>query len=93
MVLVGDFTGIEGIAAGNLIRLNTDGSYDAGFTLNVLGRVSTIALQSASDNILIGGNISNVAGIERGRLARLQEDVPLCLPISANNGNIAVVCL
>ncbi len=57
-----------------IVRLNSDGSLDAGFNAAAFGAVNTIAIQT-DGKILIGGNFSNVNGTAGiNRIARLNAD-------------------
>ena len=68
--------------AGNLTRLNADGSIDSSFTSRVrvtrssgVPFVTTLALQAASDNILVGGQFSAVGGSNVNNLALLENTI------------------
>ena len=79
ILLGGFFTGFAGTTRDSLVRLNSDGSVDAGFlTRGVAGAVVALALQ-ADGKIVLGGSFGlvydasgNVTG--RNRLARLNAD-------------------
>lgn len=76
-ILVGGlFTSFNGDTSHpNLVRLNTDGSIDGGFTngTGVNGSVNAIAVQS-NGKIVIGGAFTAVNGTTRTRVARLNTD-------------------
>lgn len=71
-ILVGAGYGfaLGGVDRGTLIRLNANGSIDAGFLPNVRGDVDAIARDSGG-NIVIAGGITSVGGVVRRNLARL----------------------
>lgn len=75
VLLAGNFTSYQGVAAGRIIQLNADGSLDTSFQpgagLNSL--VHTVAVQS-DGRILVGGAFSQAAGQPRSRIARLMPD-------------------
>lgn len=73
ILLGGMFTQVGGQPQPNLVRLNADGSLDAGFGSTANGLVSTLALQ-ADGRILLGGYFTQVAGQVRNSLARLNAD-------------------
>lgn len=76
-VLVGgNFDGFAGTSQAGLVRLNSDGSLDAGFTTLIgaeANNVETVALQP-DGKILIGGNFTTVQGQPRNGVARLLPD-------------------
>ena len=89
----GSFSSLSSDALGDLIRLNADGSLDPLFTPVVRRSVFSV-IQLADNAILIAGSITSVSGVRRSGIARLiPDEAELCLPITANNGNIAVICL
>ena len=74
LLVAGEFTNIAGATRRGLVRLNADGSLDAGFTAVIGdGAVFAIALQ-ADGRILIGGTFTQVGPSSRNRLARLNTD-------------------
>ncbi len=70
VLIGGSFTQVGGIARNRIARLNTDGSLDLSFDLDVNDRIETITLQPNGD-ILIGGAFTNVGGVARNRVALL----------------------
>lgn len=72
IILGGDFTTINGITRNRFARLNTDGTVDASFDpgRGANNTVYSIAVL-ANDNILIGGNFSEVGGVTRSGVARV----------------------
>ncbi len=80
VLIGGSFTVINGVAAGNLARLNDDGSVDTGFNANAVnGTVYAISIYSTNDvinggKILIGGDFTSVNGAVVSHIARLNAD-------------------
>lgn len=70
LLVGGDFTEINGQAAGNVARLNADGTPDAAFTTACNGPVNSVALQP-DGKVLLGGRFGYAAGVARNGLARL----------------------
>lgn len=81
------------VYAGNfdaVLRVNANGSPDAGFNVPLNGDgVRALLFQPGSGKILVGGYFTNVAGAARNRIARLNADGTLDarfdLPNGANN--------
>jgi uncharacterized delta-60 repeat protein len=76
-VLVGgSFSTFNRINRNNIVRLNPDGSVDAGFQNGLTGANGTVYLIAgqADGKVLIGGNFSQINGTARSGLARLNED-------------------
>ena len=74
LLVGGDFTTIAGATRPRLVRLNVDGSLDAGFDPHVRnGAVRSIAVQP-DGRILIGGTFTLVGTATRNRIARLAAD-------------------
>ena len=75
-ILVGGyFTEVDSVSQSNLARLNADGSLDTSFNANTEegGGVNVIALQS-DGKIVIGGDFTQVNGINQSYLTRLNGD-------------------
>jgi len=75
ILAVGAFDRFNGESAGRLVRLNPDGSRDAGFKAQpgANADVLTVSLQK-DGKILIGGKFTTVDGVPRPRAARLNPD-------------------
>ena len=75
IVIGGDFMQFNGVACGRLMRLNADGSVDAGFNTGAGANnlVKHIAIR-ADGRILIGGTFTTVQGSARNRIAQLNSD-------------------
>ncbi|KAF2511979.1 delta-60 repeat domain-containing protein [Flavobacterium zhairuonense] len=73
IIVGGSFTSYNGISAGRLIRLNTDGSYDASFNTLIgaeTGIVYGIALQ-ADGKIIITGSFTKYNSVAKSYVARI----------------------
>lgn len=73
IILGGSFTNYNGISAGRLIRLNSDGSYDPSFNTTVgatTGIIYDIAVQS-DGKIIIVGSFTKYTSTTVNRVARL----------------------
>ncbi len=75
IVIGGAFTSYNGNARGGIARLNQDGSIDPSFNpgSGVDGPIRTI-IPLEDGKVLVGGDFVFVNGIERNRLARLNQD-------------------
>jgi uncharacterized delta-60 repeat protein len=75
-ILVGNFTSVNSTTRNHVARLNLDGTLDNTFQNGLLGAnsiVYAVAVQP-DGKIVIGGIFSNVNGVPRNRLARLNPD-------------------
>jgi len=73
VLIVGNFTNVNGVVRSNVARLNADGALDAGFFQGMTAAssgVSAVAVQ-ADGQVIVGGNFTTFAGVSRGRIARL----------------------
>ena len=73
IVLGGTFTAFNGTVAGRLIRLNSDGSFDASFNTSVAasaGIVHGLALQT-DGSIIIVGSFTKYNGVTANHIARI----------------------
>jgi uncharacterized delta-60 repeat protein len=66
----GDFDTVNGVSRSNLARLNTDGTLDTSFNIDIGGEVSVVLLQ-ADGKIIFGGNFSTVGSEAQAGIARL----------------------
>ncbi len=76
IVIGGNFTSYDGVAAGRLIRLNTDGSHDSTFNTSIAagtGIINQIARQSDGKFIIVG-SFTKYDGITVNRIARILPD-------------------
>ncbi|WP_417939119.1 calcium-binding protein [Flavobacterium sp. RS13.1] len=76
IILGGNFTSYDGVSAGRLLRLNTDGSHDTTFNTSVAagtGIVYQIARQS-DEKLIIVGSFTKYNGVTVNRIARVLPD-------------------
>ena len=81
LIIIGDFTNVNGVARHWIARLNSDGTSDASFEpgagpeggVGPLAGLHTMALQD-DGKLLIGGDFTDVAGTPRNGIARLRPD-------------------
>ena len=94
ILIGGTFVNFNGTARNRIARLNGDGTLDTTFLASgpgANGDVSALALQ-ADGRIVIGGIFTNVNGIARNRIARLNTDGTLDTAfMSAGTGADSVV--
>ncbi len=94
VLIGGGFTTVNGVARGNIARLNSDGSLDTGFLNGLAGAsitVSTLALQP-DGKVLLGGGFVQVNGTARNRIARLNADGSLDTSFDPGSGANNTVC-
>jgi uncharacterized delta-60 repeat protein len=92
IVIVGKFTGINGVSRSGVARLNADGTLDLSFDpgAGVDDEVFVVRLDSAG-RILMGGRFTQVAGVSRRGVARLHSDGSLDTTFAAGDGPNAPV--
>ena len=73
VIVVGDFTMINGFPHVGIARLTPDGTWDPAFVASVNGSVRSAVVQS-DGRIILGGSFTEVAGQSRSRLARLRSN-------------------
>lgn len=75
VILTGNFTTFNNTPANRIIRLNSDGSYDATFNSGsgFDDDVKAIALQT-DGKIIVGGNFTTYDSVTANRIIRLNED-------------------
>jgi uncharacterized delta-60 repeat protein len=76
-VLVGgQFTTFNGVAAGQIARLDTDGSVDTNFAASVTAGDPTVHIVAVQPDgkVLVGGMFTGINGTTRIRLARVNAD-------------------
>ncbi len=76
IIIGGNFTSYNGVAAGRLIRLNNDGSHDSTFNTSIAagtGIINQIAQQSDGKFIIVG-SFTKYDGITVNRIARILPD-------------------
>jgi len=99
-VLVGGaFTNFNSSIVGNLVRLNSDGSVDTNFAVNVGANAAVRAITIQPDgSVLIGGDFTNVNNVAVNHIARLNPDGSLDLTFITKlaggiNGTVAAIAL
>jgi uncharacterized delta-60 repeat protein len=87
IILAGSFNTYNGTSVGRIIRLNSDGSIDTGFTIGTgpNNTVQTVDIQS-DGKILIGGTFTSYNGVTINRLARLNVDGTLDTSFNIGTG-------
>lgn len=86
-ILVGGaFANLSGGVAGNIARLNSDGSFDSTFLGNASSFVKKI-LPSGDGKFLISGDFLQYGGVNRNRIARINPDGTLDLSFQPNFGS------
>ena len=75
VLIAGEFTLVNGVGRAAVARLNADGSLDTSFVppSSVNGAVRAMAID-ANGAILIGGDFTQVGGLDRDGIARLGSD-------------------
>lgn len=75
IVVGGSFTNFAGVSFNHLVRLNVDGTVDAGFNVGVGADDTVDALAIQGDNrILVGGAFTRANGVSRSHITRLLPD-------------------
>jgi uncharacterized delta-60 repeat protein len=80
ILVVGNFTTVNGLPRTGVARFNSDGSLDASFNVgeilqqNGTGAIVNVIALQADGKILIAGNFNTIAGTQRPTLARLNSD-------------------
>jgi uncharacterized delta-60 repeat protein len=87
IIIAGNFNTYNGTSVGRIIRLNSDGSIDTGFTIGTgpNNTVQTVDIQS-DGKILIGGTFTSYNGVTINRLARLNVDGTLDTSFNIGTG-------
>ena len=99
IIIGGSFTQVNGSARNRIARLNADGSLDTGFNPGSGANgdnnamIRTVVLQN-DGKILIGGNFTQINGVARARIARLNADGSLDTGFNPGSGaNDTVRCI
>ncbi|HJZ78110.1 MAG TPA: delta-60 repeat domain-containing protein [Vicinamibacterales bacterium] len=75
VIIGGAFTQVNAVTHGRLARLNADGSLDAAFATGVTVGANVFAVAALTDgHILVGGDFTQLAGVAKTRIARLNAD-------------------
>jgi uncharacterized delta-60 repeat protein len=87
IVVAGSFTSYNGSTRNRIIRLNTDGSIDTGFSIGTGfdSSVGAIAIQS-DGKILVGGAFSTYNGSTTNQICRLNSDGTIDSSFSSGTG-------
>lgn len=93
-ILVGGYFNSNDQTVIRLVRLNTDGSLDASFSVaEVAGSISALAVQ-ADEKILVGGSFLQFNGSSKKRLVRLNSDGSTDTTFAVADGpNDSVECI
>ncbi len=75
IIAVGDLTQYNGVGSSRIIRLNTDGSHDTGFSIGTgfFGQASRVAVQN-DDKIIVTGSFTSYAGTPAQYIVRLNSN-------------------
>jgi uncharacterized delta-60 repeat protein len=90
VIVGGDFTNYDGVVARKIIRLNSNGSIDDAFRINIGNgfgdndKVYAIALQG--DKIVLGGNFTTFNGAAANHIIRLNNDGTRDTQFNIGNG-------
>ncbi len=87
IVVVGTFTTFGGLSRSRVARLNSDGTLDLTFDpgTGANGNIHAVAVQS-DGKVIIGGVFTNVDGVARNRVARLNTDGTVDLGFDPGTG-------
>lgn len=89
LIIGGYFTAVNGVARNRIARLNSDGSLDAGFNPGTGANDRVIALAVQPDGkILLGGAFSQINGVARSCIARLNSDGSLDAAFNPNTSSV-----
>lgn len=87
ILIGGNFTSYNGTSVNRIVRLNADGSIDAGFNLGTGPNSSVFSIILQPDGkILIGGNFTSYNGTPISRIARLNADGSLDTSFNPGTG-------
>lgn len=97
----GDFTTFKGVTRNYIVRLNSDGTEDAGFYTTLIGAgtgfngiIRKIVVQP-DGKILVGGDFSSVSGVARNSIVRLNSTGSVDTSFTSNtiNGGVYAIGL
>ncbi len=74
IIVAGAFTSVGGVTRNRIARLNTDGTVDSSFNVDLAGGLAPevyALIVLPDDRIVIGGAFTTVGGVTRNRIARL----------------------
>ncbi|MBK9628805.1 MAG: T9SS type A sorting domain-containing protein [Flavobacteriales bacterium] len=95
ILVVGSFNQVNGTATGRIVRLNSDGSIDTGYTtgLGANGDIYGAALDNSGKLVVVGA-FTSMNGVMRPGIARLRTDGELDISFNPGAGpNAAVYCV
>jgi len=89
IIVGGSFTSYDGHNAGRLIRLNSDGSYDAGFNTSIAATTGIIydICEQADGKIIIVGSFTKYNNVTVNRIARILPDGTLDTTFKTGSGS------
>jgi uncharacterized delta-60 repeat protein len=95
IIIGGNFTLVNGVARGNIARLNRDGSLDSIFNSSLGSNSGIFAVVTQVDGkVIIGGYFTAVNGLVRNRIARLNSDGEIDTSFAPSTGeNNSVLAL
>lgn len=87
LIVSGDFTTFNGIAAKKIVRLNSDGSVDSGFNTGngFDAKIYSVTLQK-DGKILVGGSFNLVNGISNKKITRLNSNGTIDVSFNSGSG-------
>jgi len=89
VLIVGNFSDVDGSSRETIARLNSDGTLDTGFTPPFPDGDVRSALELSDGSILIGGLFTDLDGTSRNRIAKLASDGTLDADYDPDaNGNV-----
>ncbi|CAN5729864.1 hypothetical protein BH20ACI4_BH20ACI4_07040 [soil metagenome] len=89
ILIGGRFESVNGMSRTALARLNSDGTLDTAFNVQLgIGATVNAAIVQPDGKIMIAGNFSGVNGFNRANLARLNSDGTLDTSFNANEAGI-----
>lgn len=95
VVIVGEFSAVDGTDRGRVARLTSAGTVDLDFNTSIgaNGTVTSVAAQS-DGKVIVGGDFTLINGTNRNRIARLNSDGTVDPAFNSTNGaNGRVECL
>jgi len=92
VMIVGQFTSVNGVALNRIARLNTNGSVDASFNPGTAANGDILAMAVQPDGkIVIAGNFTSYSGISRMRIARIEANGSLDTTFNPGSGSNQVI--
>lgn len=93
LVLGGDFTQVNGFAIPQIARLTPNGDLDTGFNPGVGGGGGSVlsVASEVSGKVLLGGDFSQIDGVPRASIARIDQDGDLDATFDVGTGALGIV--